>query len=156
MAKVKAAQWEMTEEEFDRQYKAAVEGGRVAAATEPRAIAAHYDRNSRRLVIDLSNGATLMLPVSLLQGFQGARPSDIAAVQVVPNGSALHWDRLDADFSVPGLVAGVFGNRAWMDELRKEWGRKGGKTKSEAKAAAARANGARGGRPRKPARRVGG
>jgi hypothetical protein len=89
-----------------------------------------------------------------LQGFEGAGPADISAVEVVPSGSALHWEKLDADFSVSGLVAGVFGNKAWMDELRKEWGRKGGKTKSEAKAVAARANGARGGRPRKTARRA--
>jgi hypothetical protein len=154
MAKIKAGKWEMAGDEFDRQYKAAVERGRLAAETEPRAIAALYDRKSGRLVIDLSNGATLMLPVSLLQGFEGARPADIAAVEIVPNGSALHWEKLNADFGVPGLVAGVFGNKAWMDELRKEWGRKGGKTKSEAKAAAARANGARGGRPRKVARRA--
>src|SRR5215510_1909288 len=75
------------------------------------------------------------------------RFSDVAAVEVVPNGSALRWQKLDTDFSVPGLVASVFGNRAWMHELRDEWGRNGSKTKSEAKAAAARANGARGGRP---------
>src|SRR5262252_2259626 len=144
MAKIKAGKWELTPEEFDRQYKAGVERGKLAASTEPRATGAQYDRRSDRLVIDLSNGATLILPVSLLQGFKGARPSDVAAVEVVPNGSALHWEKLDADFSVPGLVAGVFGNRVWMDELRKEWGRKGGKTKSKAKAAAARANGAKG------------
>ena len=51
----------------------------------------------------------------------------------------------DADFTVAGLVAGVFGTRAWMAEL----GRKGGSVTSEAKAAAVRENGKKGGRPRK-------
>ncbi|PZR07781.1 MAG: DUF2442 domain-containing protein, partial [Azospirillum brasilense] len=51
---------------------------------------------------------------------------------------------LDADLSVPGLLAGLFGTRAFM-------ARQAGRATSPAKAAAARANGARGGRPRKSA-----
>ena len=43
-----------------------------------------------------------------------------------------------------GLLAGVFGTRSWM-------ARQAGQARSEAKAAAARANGAKGGRPRKVA-----
>jgi hypothetical protein len=46
---------------------------------------------------------------------------------------------------VAGLVAGVFGTRAWMAEL----GRKGGSVTSEAKASAVRENGKKGGRLRK-------
>jgi hypothetical protein len=145
---IRAGRWEITEAELQAQIKESDRLGKEAAATEPRATSAHYDRKSGRLVIDLSNGATLMLPVSLLQKFEGARAQDIADVEVMPGGSALHWEKLDADFSVPGLVAGVFGTRSWMDKRRKEWGRKGGRTKLEAKAAAARVNGAKGGRPR--------
>ena len=46
---------------------------------------------------------------------------------------------------VPGLVAGLFGTRRWMAEI----GRRGGKRRTKAKALAARANGAKGGRPRR-------
>ena len=59
-------------------------------------------------------------------------------------GTGLHWEALDADLSVPGLLAGLFGTRAFM-------ARQAGRATSPAKAAAARANGARGGRPRKSA-----
>jgi hypothetical protein len=137
--------WEYTDAELERQHKEAVKRGKIAEASEPQAKTARYDRRSKRLAVELANGATFLIPINLLQGFEGAPPDDIAAVEVVPRGSALRWEKLDLDYSVAGLVAGVFGNRAWMSEL----GRQGGHAKSEAKARAARANGARGGRPRK-------
>jgi hypothetical protein len=49
---------------------------------------------------------------------------------------------------VPALVSGLFGTRAWMT---RELARVAGQSVSPAKAAAARTNGAKGGRPRKVA-----
>src|SRR5499433_1328145 len=135
--------WEYTDAELNRQHKEAVRRGKEAEGNEPRA--ARYERRSKRLVIELANGAAFVIPIHLLQGFEGATARDIAAVEVMPQGSALHWEKLDLDFSVAGLVAGIFGNKAWMSAL----GRQGGLAKSEAKARAARTNGAKGGRPRK-------
>ena len=48
------------------------------------------------------------------------------------------------DFSLAGLMAGLFGTRVWMAEI----GRSGGSATSQAKAAAARINEKKGGRPR--------
>ena len=73
-----------------------------------------------------------------------ATDDQLAAVEILGNGYGLHWEALDADISVPGLLAGIFGTKAYMARLA-------GRTKSPAKAAAARANGAKGGRPRKVA-----
>jgi len=137
--------WDYTDAELSQQHKEAVRRGKEAERTEPRARAARYDRKSKRLVIELANGAAFMIPIDLLQGFEGAAARDIAAVKVMPQGSALHWEKLDLDFGVAGLIAGIFGNKAWMSAL----GRQGGLAKSEAKARAARANGAKGGRPSK-------
>jgi hypothetical protein len=47
---------------------------------------------------------------------------------------------------VPALVAGIFGTKRWMTG---ELARIAGRVRSPAKASAARANGAKGGRPRK-------
>lgn len=64
--------------------------------------------------------------------------------ETLGKGYGLHWEELDVDLSLPGLMAGIFGTRTWM-------ARRAGQATSAAKAAAARANGAKGGRPRKAA-----
>ena len=119
--------------DFDR----AARAGARAAAAEPRARAARYDAKNRRIVVDLTNGCTFAFPVQLAQGLSGAGGAALAEVEVLPGGEGLHWERLDADLSLPRLVMGIFGSGAWMREL----GRKGGSASSVAKRKAARANG---------------
>lgn len=131
---------ELTKEEYD----AAVERGRIADATEPRAKSARFDRKSRRMIVELTNGSTFAFPVELVQFLQDASDAELAAVEVLGRGYGLHWESLNVDFSVPGLMAGIFGTRKYMAQLA-------GRATSPAKAAAARANGAKGGRPRKKA-----
>lgn len=113
---------------------------------QPRATSAHYDRRGARLVVELSNGLELGVPVGLVQGLAGARPSDLSDIEISPAGLGLHWPRLDADLYLPALMEGVFGTRRWMAELM---GKAGGRSTSSAKQAAARENGRLGGRPRK-------
>jgi hypothetical protein len=122
------------------------ERGAEAARTEPRARAARYDDSSGRVVVELTNGCVFEFPSALAQGLRGASADELREVEVLPGGRGIHWDSLDADLSVPGLIAGVFGSERWMAE---ELGRRGGAAKSEAKARAAQANGRKGGRPRK-------
>lgn len=116
-----------------------------ADATAPRVASARYDHESDRIVIDLKNGATFIVPVSMLEGFANASPAELAEIEVTPSRAGLHWKKLDADLSVPSLLKGAFGSKTWMSEL----GKRGGSTTSEAKASAARENGKKGGRPRK-------
>jgi Protein of unknown function (DUF2442) len=121
--------------------------GEIAAKTEPRATKAWYATDSERIFIELTNGVVMGFPYQLLQGLENGTPEQLAEVEVMPTGSALHWESLDADMGVPQLVSGLFGTKAWMTEL----GRQGGKLRSEAKAKASRDNGKLGGRPRKKA-----
>ena len=126
----------------DADIDAAVERGRIARQTEPRAASVRYDKKNSRIVIDLTNGCVFAFPPRLAQGLEQATDEELAAVEVLGAGYGLHWEALDVDLSVPGLLAGLFGTRAYM-------ARKAGQATSPAKAAAARANGAKGGRPRK-------
>ena len=129
---------ELTDTEID----AALEQGRLASPREPRAASARYDGDLGRVVVELTNGCSFAFPARLAQGLEGATAEQLAQVEVLGTGYGLHWEALDADLSVPGLLAGLFGTKAHMARLA-------GRAKSPAKAAAARANGAKGGRPRK-------
>jgi hypothetical protein len=66
-------------------------------------------------------------------------------VRISPSGDGLHWDELDAHLSLTGLMVEALNLREWAPRFM-------GARKSEAKAAAARQNGAKGGRPRLGAR----
>jgi hypothetical protein len=66
----------------------------------------------------LKSGAIYSFPPALAQGLAGASPEDLAEVEVTPSGDGLHWEKLDADFSVPALLAGVFGTEAWMAQFK--------------------------------------
>ena len=133
----------------DAQFEAAEVLGRKVLESEPRATSATYDRATGRMVIELANGCTYAFPAHVVRDLQGAKPEDLAAVEIDGLGLNLHWPTLDADLYVPALVAGIFGTREWMT---RELARAAGRARSPAKAAAARSNGAKGGRPRKTAR----
>lgn len=128
----------------DTEIDTALERGRIAHLVEPRATAVRYDRKSARIIVELNNGCTFAFPPHLAQGLEAATDDELAMVEILGAGYGLHWEALDADFRVSGLLAGVFGTKAYM-------ARRAGQATSPAKAAAARANGAKGGRPRKQA-----
>lgn len=125
---------------------AALERGSKARASEPRAASARYDRASGRVIVDLENGCTFAFPPRLAEGLEGATDDQLAAVELLGKGYGLHFEELDVDLSLPGLMAGIFGTKSFM-------ARRAGQATSAAKAAASRANGAKGGRPRKAAGR---
>ena len=90
----------------------------IANAVEPRAESAYYDASSDRIVINLKSGAIFSFPPAIAQGLSGASPENLAEVEITPSGDGLHWEKLDADFSVPALLAGVFGTKAWMEQIK--------------------------------------
>ncbi len=144
---IKAGKWEMSDEEFERQYAEATRRGKAETAKGAHAVTARYDKATRRVVVELANGVTLLVPARLIEGLRDGAAKDLAKIEILGAGSGLYWPKLEVDVGVGGLLAGVFGSKEWMAEL----GRAGGKVSSEAKRTAARANGALGGRPRKTA-----
>lgn len=132
------------EQEIARSAPLAARCGARALSSEPHARAAHYDERAGRIVVELTNGAQFAFPPEIAQGLGRASKSNLKEIVVSAKGTGLHWPKLDADLTIAGLLAGIFGSRMWMRELASA----GGKAVSERKAAAARANGAKGGRPR--------
>ncbi|MFY7958723.1 MAG: DUF2442 domain-containing protein [Elsteraceae bacterium] len=132
----------------DAQIDAAEARGRVMLETEPCATSARFDAASGRVVLELANGCAYAFPAALVEDLQNADAAALADVLVDGAGFNLHWPRLEVDLYVPALVAGFFGTRRWLTQ---ELARIAGSARSPAKAAASRANGAKGGRPRKTA-----
>ena len=132
-----------SDRDIEKQIDAAYERGRIRRETVLQAVAAGYDATTGRVTVELSNGTRFEFPAALAQGLEGATPEQLAQVEIM-GGYGLHWEALDVDLLVPELMAGLFGSRAYMAA-------KAGRQASPAKAAAARRNGSRGGRPRKVA-----
>ncbi len=133
-----------TDEDIRRAEKAA----EAQMAAGPRAVTARYDRRLDRVIVSLDNGLDLAFPPHMAEGLDKATASDLATIEISLTGLGLHWPKLDADLCLPALMAGVFGSPRWMAGLL---GRLSGRSRSQAKVKAARANGRRGGRPRKAA-----
>jgi len=117
-------------------------------ASTPAATAARYDRKANRIVLSLNTNLEIMFSPKNAQGLEHATPSQLSAIEISPSGYGIHFPRLDADLYLPALLEGFLGSRKWMAA---RLGAQGGKSRTRAKAAAARANGALGGRPRKHA-----
>jgi hypothetical protein len=130
-------------------YEVANRRGERVRASVPKAIAAHYDRASGRIVIRLSSGLDVSFSPHDAQGLENAKPSQLDEIEISPSGLGIHFPKLDADLYLPGLLEGFLGSRRWMAS---RLGRVGGESRSAAKRAAARANGRMGGRPKKTAR----
>lgn len=127
---------------FDQAVDQAIDMGQFLDKLELRAINASYDMRRDRIIVELINGCSFMFPSFLVQGLADASPDELRKITLLGDGYGLHWEALDVDLTVPGLLSGVFGTRAHMARLA-------GRVSTPAKAQAARANGAKGGRPRK-------
>jgi uncharacterized protein DUF2442 len=112
----------------------------------PRAVSAHYDRKSGHIVVHLSSKLILSFSPHDAQGLENAKPSQFDPIEISPSGFGIHFPKLDADLYVPGLLEGFLGSKTWMAS---RLGEAGGRSRSQAKKAASRANGKLGGRPKK-------
>ncbi len=134
----------LTEAEILAQIPAAEARAREEALIEPRAASARYDAETGRILVELTNGCLFGFVPTERELLTTATPEQLAAVEVDLGGEGLHWEEIDADVSLPGLIAQRLNLAAWAPKFM-------GQRTSEAKSAAARANGAKGGRPKRDA-----
>jgi hypothetical protein len=129
------------------QIPAARQAERIARRAGHRARTARYDARHGRIVVELTNDVVFAFPVRALPALRRATPQALRQVALSPSGSALHWPTLDLDLSVVGLLLAAIDPA----ERTRALASLAGRATSPAKAEAARANGAKGGRPRKGA-----
>ena len=105
----------------------------LASASEVR-----YQPDVAAIELLMQSGAAVQIPLKLIDELAGATPEALREVSLAVGGDAISVPSMDVDIAIPGLIRDVFGLN---------FQRLGGLAKSAAKAAAARANGAKGGRP---------
>ena len=128
----------------DRYARARTRG--QARIENPSAVVdARYDSDVDAIALVFKGGGSMSIPRTMVPGLKRASAPKLASVHLSPAGDALSWPSLDVDVYVPGLVERAFGTRLFAAST----GRRGGRRRSKAKAAAAKANGSKGGRPRK-------
>jgi len=127
-------------------FEQATQRGKELRAAIPSAVAAHYDRKSKHIVIHLNSKLILSFSPKDVQGLERATSSQLEEIEISPSGFGIHFPRLDADLYVPGLLEGFLGSRKWMAA---RLGQLGGQSRSKAKKTASRENGRLGGRPKR-------
>lgn len=142
------AEWNLSDDDFDRQFDEAVARERRAAHDEPRAAQARVEDGY--LAVLLTDDASFRIPLRQVRGLPPEAPAAaLAEVEVSPSGEGLLWPRLGASISVPGLLIDLAGPERVRRMVLSGAARKAAGSITEKRREAARQNGAKGGRPRK-------
>ena len=59
------------------------------------------------LWVELTDGRQVGVPLAYFPRLSGASPQQRAKYEMSGGGTGLHWEELDEDISVPGLLAGI-------------------------------------------------
>jgi hypothetical protein len=123
----------MTNEELeaplDAETTAMIDAALERAKQEPTpvtAVSVSFDKQQCLLIIVLSSGQRLAIPQEDLQHLADASVEDAADVSIEMLGMGVHWEKLDLDFSVEGLIDGRRGNAKWMKQLHERWRKSSG------------------------------
>jgi hypothetical protein len=117
--------------EFEREFETATREGREADRIEPRATAIGYDATRGLVLVELRSGFVFGFPPERIPGLEATSAKQLAAVRLSPSGDGLHWDDLDVQVSLTGLVREALKLDEWAPRVM-------GQLRSEAKARAAR------------------
>jgi hypothetical protein len=114
---------------------------------DPLARTVQYVPLLKILIIGLSNGRRIALPIEDVPALSKATKKVLQNCELLGRGTAINFPGIDVALPIDGIIEGVYGKSRWMAEL----GQKDGSAKTPAKRKAASANGREGGRPSKVA-----
>lgn len=107
--------------------------GKAELKTLPKIEKLGLEKQSRRLVFDLSNRVTLIIPADVIQGLQNASVGDLTDVELWDEGLMIYWKNLDVAFQTSSLLLGIFGTKHWMSEIASESGKVNSATKHKSR-----------------------
>jgi len=70
------------------------------------AVASHVEVTDDRLIVTLTDGRTLLVPVSWYPRLAGGAPHEHAQWELIGGGTGIHWPLLDEDICVQHLLDG--------------------------------------------------
>lgn len=135
----------------DADYTAALSRGRTEAATQLRARAVRYLADRDVLEIETTRDGGFLIPRAWIGALQEIPAHELEGLEVWSDGSAIELEARDIHISVDGLLTDVLPALLPESALASIFARRGGQATSAVKRASARANGRKGGRPRKSA-----
>jgi hypothetical protein len=133
----------------DAEYAAALAAGGAKAETEIRAQAVRYVPDRDAIEIVTTQNAGFLIPRQWIGALQEVPTEDLARLEIWPDGSAIALEDRDIHISVHGLMTAILPAMLPPRAVAAIFASRGGKATSEAKRGSARANGRKGGRPRK-------
>lgn len=71
-----------------------------------RAAALRVDVTDEALIVELLDGRTVSVPLAWYPRLEHATERERAAWTLIAGGTGIHWEALDEDLSVEGLLAG--------------------------------------------------
>lgn len=101
----------------DLELEAALRRGALERAQRPTPVDVRYERASGAIIVSFADGANFAVPARALEELENASDEDLAEVALLGE-TGLHWERLDVDFSIAGLMQGVFGTARFMAARR--------------------------------------
>jgi Protein of unknown function (DUF2442) len=104
---------------------------------DPLARTVHHVPLLKILIIGLSNGRSIALPIEDVPELSKATKKVLQNCELLGGGTAIAFPDIDVALPIAGIIEGVYGKSRWMAEL----GQKDGSAKMPAKRKAAPANG---------------
>jgi hypothetical protein len=131
------------------EYVAALATGRIGAEFEIRAQAVRYVPERDAIEIVTNHNAGFLIPLEWIGALQEVPTEDLARLEVWPDGSAIEIEDRDIHICVHGLLTAILPAMLPSRSVAAIFASRGGHATSRAKRKSSRANGRKGGRPRK-------
>ena len=128
----------------DAEIDAAIKKARANSRTGTKIVEARYLRAQDAVIVRLSTGALVQLPRKSVPALKAVQPKDLSLAEIGPAGATIWLEPGDVGVDLEDMLLAAAGANA----LKAAGARALGSVTSLKKAAAARSNGKRGGRPR--------